>query len=81
MEEKDAEQQNLFGEQDFVYNTIHVQLTDTRAAVKDCTKTIERKEKERKMLREVEAALVKSAAIVKKRRDALKKEEEKDGKK
>lgn len=70
--ESKSEQPNLFGDQDFVYNTIETQLAIVREQIKALNKTIERNENQKELLEETESALSKAATIVRKHRDLFK---------
>jgi len=76
-----ADQPNLFGEQDQVYNTIQEEITIVIALAEACEETISKKEDQLEELWKRKRKLDKAAATVAKLRDAGLKKKGKEEKK
>lgn len=76
--EKAADQPNLFGEQDQVYNTIQEEISIVVDEIKGCTSTILKKEEQITALEKRKEGLdIAAATVAKIRNGALKKKEKK----
>lgn len=71
-ETKPTDQQNLFGEQDHVFNVLHTRLTDLTAEIEKCHDVIEKKEEAIKELKKELKDTRKAIDIVGKQRDKVK---------
>lgn len=75
-EEKDQEQQTLFGETEFVFNALHTELTEVNVDIANTQSSIEKKEKLLGELGERQDKLNKALGIVRKQRNELKPKKE-----
>ena len=71
MNKTKTEQKSLFGDEDFVFNVLHTQLSGVNKSIGSCEKTISKKKSEIIAHNSEKAEIEKALRIVKKKRDAL----------
>lgn len=76
---KITEQSNLFGDQDFVYNVIHAQITGVREDIEKTRESINRKEQKIEALDAQLGELEKAAKIIAEQKKAMEKSRGKQG--
>ena len=80
-EKKKSEQPNLFGDQDFIFNVLHTELSDINAEIGRNQEGIRKKEERIQSLEDRKAEVNKAIEIVKKQKKELEEAPKKRGKK